>query len=274
MTVLTRERVRHEMAVRRLTVVRTRDLAPDLRRITLGGDLSTFASHGPGDHVKCFFPDPSTGELHAPRLTETGIERPVGVELISRDYTPRAWRRGELDIDFVLHGDEGPASAWAARAVVDDPLVVAGPRGSHLPPVGAAWYLLGGDETALPALGRWLDILEPDAVVAVLAEVAGPAQERYLDEAVRRGHTITWLHRGDAAPGSTTLLADAVHDLDVPEGPGFAYFGGEATSLRPVRRHLRGHLGMEPAQVDVSGYWKKGEAGHDHHAPVDPDDPS
>src|SRR5690606_7614920 len=110
---LQRERVRHELVARHLTVARTPDLTPNMRRVTLTGDLTGFASDGAGDHVKAFFPDPMTGELHAPRMTPQGIERPEGVALISRDYTPRAWRADELDLDFVLHDDGGPAVAWA-----------------------------------------------------------------------------------------------------------------------------------------------------------------
>jgi NADPH-dependent ferric siderophore reductase len=274
---LVRERVRHELAARHLTVARVADLTPSLRRVTLTGDLAGFTSDGAGDHVKAFFPDPATGELHAPRMTPQGIERPEGVDLISRDYTPRAWREGELDLDFVLHDDGGPAVAWAASARPGDKLVVAGPRGSRLAPEGVDWWLLGGDETALPALARWLEVLPAGVPVHVLIEVSGPDDEAYLDDvegARADGRQVTWLHRRGAAPGTTTLLADAVRALEVPTGVGFTWFGGEAGSLRAVRRHLRNERGLAAEQVDVSGYWKCGTANHDHHAPVDPDDPS
>ena len=40
-------------------------------------------------------------------------EKPLGAY-----YTLRAWRPEVLELDmlFVLHGDSGPSSAWAARA--------------------------------------------------------------------------------------------------------------------------------------------------------------
>ncbi|MEE6297204.1 siderophore-interacting protein [Georgenia wangjunii] len=274
---LVRERVRHELAARHLTVVRAADITPSLRRVTLTGDLSGFLSGGAGDHVKAFFPDPATGELHAPRMTAQGLERPEGVTMISRDYTPRAWRDDELDLDFVLHDDGGPAVAWAASARPGDPLVVAGPRGSRLAPAGVDWWLLGGDETALPAIARWLEDLPAGVPVHVLVEVSGPDDEAYLADVAGAGldgRHITWLHRRGAAPGTTTLLADAVRALEVPAGVGFTWFGGESGSLRAVRRHLRHGLGLATEQVDVSGYWKCGTANHDHHAPVDPDDPA
>ncbi|MBN9613092.1 MAG: SIP domain-containing protein, partial [Actinobacteria bacterium] len=53
---------------------------------------------------------------------------------------------------------------------------------------------------------------------------------------------------------------------------GRRFLAGEATALIPLRRHLRRERELPKAQVDVHGYWKRGTAGHDHHAPVDPSD--
>ena len=54
------------------------------------------------------------------------MQRPATGVIISRDYTPLGVHVAPdggttLDLDFVLHGDEGPASAWAARADVGIP---------------------------------------------------------------------------------------------------------------------------------------------------------
>jgi NADPH-dependent ferric siderophore reductase len=48
---------------------------------------------------------------------------------------------------------------------------------------------------------------------------------------------------------------------------------GEATGLIPVRRALRRQreLGKDRAKVD--GYWRRGVAGLDHNAPLDPENP-
>ena len=271
---LTRERVRHEFAVRPMTVTGWRDVTPRMRRVTLTGPMEGFVSSGPGDHVKVFFPHPVTGELDAPRVApDGGIERPQGVELISRDYTPLVNDRGELELDFFLHDDGGPAADWAARVGEGDQIVVAGPRGSKLAPAGADWFVLGGDETALPALSRWLRILPESAEVTVLVEVRDADDEAYLAGLAAPNRRITWLHRGDALPGTTALLEDAARALPRPVGVGFFWFGGEAGTLKPIRRYLRRELGLDASTVECSGYWKRGEANHDHHAPVDPDDP-
>src|SRR4051794_10954812 len=105
-----RESVRHQLAVRRSTVAAVRQVVPSIVRVTLSGpELQGFAALGPADHVKVFFPDPATGELLMPEIDEQGLRRPAASgTIISRDYTPLEFRAdtGELDIDFVLHGDE------------------------------------------------------------------------------------------------------------------------------------------------------------------------
>lgn len=255
-----------------MTVVGTRDLGPRMRRVTFAGAMDGFVSSGPGDHVKVFFPDPVTGQLHAPTLGPAGIERPEGVTLIGRDYTPLVSENGALELDFVLHGDDGAASHWARHAAAGDTLVVAGPRGSHLPPNGADGYVIGGDETALPAISRWLEAIGTEVPVAVLVEVTDAADEAYPLPPATENRSVRWLHRGEAPAGSTTLLSETLRTLDASDGSVFCWFGGEAASLIPVRRYLRRELNLDKAAVDVSGYWKRDTVNHDHHAPVDPDD--
>ena len=43
--------------------------------------------------------------------------------------------------------------------------------------------------------------------------------------------------------------------------------------LKSAAGYLRRELGLPKEQVDAHGYWKKGEANLDHHAPLDPSDP-
>ncbi len=265
-------RVRHEPRYRMLEVQAVHDLTPRMRRVVLGGpELAGFVSLGAGDHVKVFFPAEGQDLPALPTLDEAG--RPVppadGV-MIRRDFTPRSHdrERGELALDFFLHG-HGPASSWAATAAPGQRLGVGGPRGSKIVSRDLDWYLVGGDETALPAIGRWLEDLAGAARVIALVEVGDASDEMALPD-VGPGR-LQWLHRAGAGAGATTLLADAVRSLELPDGDGFAWFGGEATSLREVRRHLREDRGMDVSRIDVSGYWKRGVAEHDHHAPVEPE---
>ncbi len=262
--------VRHELAIRNLSVSATSKMSPGFVRITLtGDDLVGFTSSGPTDHSKVFFPDPATGTITAPVLVDGRPQRPETGNIVVRDYTPRAFRDGaspEVDFDFYLHGD-GPASAWAGAAAIGDPIVVAGPRGSRLPPKGAARVVLAADETALPALARWIEELDDDMEIVAFATVTNESDAAYLEPAHVNRARLVWVdNQADALERALRACGPIGDDT-------YVWAAGEATSLIPVRRYLRRELGLPADQVKVDGYWKRGEAGRDHHAPVDPADP-
>jgi NADPH-dependent ferric siderophore reductase len=282
----TRDHLRHDMAIRRLTVSHVEDLTPSMVRVTLVGDaLEGLSAPGPTDHVKVFFPDPQTRELTVPELRGDGIHRPADGVIISRDYTPREFRpapfgAAELDIDFVLHAPDavrvapmdraggGPASAWAASAHPGDEIAVAGPRGSRLAPRDVQEVVLIADETALPAFTRWLAMLPQSTRITALLDVADEEVEPYLTEEQRARASVEWLYREDG-PGQ---LEEAARSLQL--GPdAYVWAAGEASALVPVRRYLKHEVGLRPDQLDVQGYWKRGIVNRDHHEPVDPTDP-
>ncbi|WP_171169259.1 siderophore-interacting protein [Streptomyces sp. I05A-00742] len=265
-TLLPRTRiVRHPLKYRLLEVRRVDRITPSTVRVTFGGPaLEGFCEQAPTDHVKlCFAQDGDELPVEPVVVNDTWIDAPV--EPITRDYTVRHYRRDthELDIDMVLHG-HGVASAWAARAEPGMRLGILGPRGSEILPMVHDWYLLAAEETALPALARWLEMLPAGVRVLAFAEVPGPRDEQDLRTAADL--SMTWLHRGSAPAGSTDLLERAVRAAELPaEGLGYAWIAGEATSLKPIRRYLRRELGLAKEQVDVDGYWKRGVENHDHH---------
>lgn len=269
-TTVVRERVRHPLVIRRLTVGRVSDVAPRIRRLTLvGPELDGFAAEGPDDHIKFFVPDPATGELRAPVMTPEGIRRPEGA--IVRDYTPRAVRPGEVDVDVVLHDDAGPVSGFAATARPGDAVAIGGPRGSALAPAGVDHLLLGADESALPALARWLEAL-PGVRADVVLATDGPGSEAYLDGLLGPDSTLTVL-TGDQPGDALAGALDVVRGLTPRPGRGYAWFAGEGTALVPVRRWLRHESTFDRNEVKVDGYWKRGIVALDHHAPLDPEDP-
>ncbi len=263
-----RESARHPLALRRLTVTAVRQVAPGMARVTLAGpELEGFVAPGPADHVKVFFPD-ADGVLTTPVFTPEGVTRPESGTVIVRDYTPFAYRSeaGELDIDFVLHGDDGPASAWAASAVPGMPLAIAGPRGSHLTPTGIERAIVVADETALPAASRWLDALARAVPVTALLMIADPGTASYLAEGP--GRDLRWF----AGAGREAAAQEALRGLGIGERD-FVFLAGEAGAMVPMRRHLRRELGLPKQRVDAHGYWKRGVENLDHHAPLDPADP-
>jgi NADPH-dependent ferric siderophore reductase len=241
-------------------------------RVTLSGpDLADFVSTGPTDHVRVFFPHPETGELVAPRAVgpgEEGIIRP-DKPAFARDFTPLRPRRvGDsmaVDLDILVHEDPGPAAGWALQASPGDQLVLVGPRGSRGATVHAPRVLLVVDGTALPSASRWIADLPNTTTVEVVVDIDGDLGwvRRYLLGAGGRDVRIT--------PGGPDL-AETVAAVGVDEET-FVFAGSEASRLVGLRRYLRRELGLPPEQFALSGYWKRGTAGFDHHAPIDPDDP-
>ena len=247
-------RVEHEVSPRRAEVVEVVDLTPRMRRVILAGaDLAALPVSGPTDHLKMFFPARPGEEPPAPEIGPRGLVTPTaGGARPYREYTVRRHDGDRIAVDVFRHG-AGLAGRW-----IEDPrgaVWLLGPRSTSVVEP-RDWYLLGGDETAMPAIARWLEVLPPEHTTAFV-EVADAAEHEYL--AHLPGADVRWLHRGEAEPGSTTLLADAVVGFAPPAGDGFCWMGAEAGTLRPVRRHLRDVL--PAAAVDLDGYWRRGVAG-------------
>jgi len=259
-------RVRYPLKIRRLTVARIVHVTPTMIRVTVAGpDLDGFESRSYDDHVKLFFARPGEDEPALPTFGPNGPVFPEGRKPIARDYTPRRYdaATGELDLDFAVH-EAGPATEWAVNAGVGSTLHVAGPRGSMIVPDDFDWYLLVGDDTALPAIARRLEELRPAAKVTVIVEVGSAADEMPLPS--QASASITWLHRGDAAPGEGRLLDDAVAAFRRGEGEGFAWVACESDTAKRLRAILVGDLGLPKQRVKASGYWKRGLVSyHDTH---------
>ena len=254
-------RVRHQTRTRLLHVVRAEALTPHMRRVVLGGEaLDGFVSAAADDHVKLFLPAPGQDAPILPTLGPNGPVFPDGaIRPVARDYTPRRFDPAtrELTIDFVLHG-EGPAASWAARARPGQVVGIGGPRGSFLAPDDFDCYLLVGDETALPAIGRRLEELPTGARAVVIVEVADAAEQRYLPSAASL--SITWLSRRGAEAGGADLLLGALRDLEWPPGDIHAWMAGETGVMRRLREHLIMQRGIDRDCIRASGYWQHGVA--------------
>ena len=110
-----------------LTVASVADVTPSVRRIVLTGTPAAVAAAGPT--VNLLVPRVGDEAPRWPRVARDGrIVWPDGAHGVAlRSYTARRQDpdAGEVEIDFVLHGD-GPAAAWAAAAAPGTPLGVAG----------------------------------------------------------------------------------------------------------------------------------------------------
>jgi NADPH-dependent ferric siderophore reductase len=208
--------------------------------------------------VKLFFPQPGQDKPILPTPSPNGPVYPEGVARpAARDYTPRRYDGAAetLVVDFVLHGD-GPATIWAAQARPGDFLGVGGPRGSFIVPDDFDWYLLAGDETALPAIGRRLEELPAGARVIVVAEVANAGEEQRFETRARV--ETHWLHRDGAEPGNRPPLQRTIAELSLPPGEGYAWVAAEAATAKALRRTLVDQRGLPKDRVKAAAYWKQG----------------
>ncbi len=225
-------------------VLRREQLTPHLVRLTLGGPgLAGFTSTGiPDEWVGLVVPD----------------------QFQSRYYTVRSWTGAELVLDVVVH-ETGLVTEWAARDCVGETVTVTDPRGSFALPVGAAWLLLVGDLTALPAMARIAEEAPAGLPVRTWAEVPDAGELRasgYLPQ----GPEVTWL----APPAAgTSDLAAVVEGIDWPDGEGYFWMAGESAQMRAIRKHLMRVRGLPSPAYDVMGYWRGGGAKRQPRA-VDP----
>jgi hypothetical protein len=117
--------------------------------------------------------------------------------------------------------------------------------------------LVAGDETALPAIGRFLEEAPAGLRAQVFIEILDAAHEQDLK--TDADAVVTWLSRDGAEGGTTTLLADAVRGADWWPGEVYAWVAGETLSIKPIRRFLKDERGLPPENVEVTGYWRRGE---------------
>ena len=254
----TRTPVRREPPpFRRAAVARIEDLTPRMRRIVVAGpELRGFSVDAVASSVRLLFPPPGTVELVMPTWTGNQFELANGDRAPIRTFTPRYFDADlfELTVDFVRH-DHGLASDWAGAASIGDELAVSGPGRGEDFHLGAATYLLAGDETAIPAMSQILEVLPPTADVAVHVEIADATARLEMPD--HPGARLTW-HEQKAGSDPGVALSEAVIGID--DLPEVIWVAGEAASVQRIRKHLFNERGRSREGVTVRGYWKFGRS--------------
>ncbi len=217
-------------------------VTPHMKRITIDGNAVIGPRPGlPAQWLKVFVPT-------ADGQTSGG-----------RAYTVRRFDpvSGKLDLDFVLHGDDGAISAWALGADAGDMFEVSAvhPRSGFAIDPATQRYLLLGDETALPAIGAILESLPTHARADVLVEIEDAAEEQALPSPAKVH--VEWLHRGAAM-----TLADAARKHTRPESGTVVWVAAESEAVKAIRSLASKEWGIDRARLHAAGYWKRGEADH------------
>jgi len=277
-------------------------LSPSLTRLVFGGpDVAEMPTLAPDQRVKLLFPAPDgslpnlSNDLHW-KTAHSAL--PPDQRPPMRTYTIRTLRREalEVDIDFVLHGVNGPASAWATHAQVGDSLQMVAPNLAYegdnggyewKPPQGVRNILLVGDETALPAIAGILEQLADDQPeLAVQAFIEVPLEADCLP--LRHGNAshIHWLPRELLNCQHGQAMQQAVRELaSLPQGQAapqvkleavdidtrilweqassansafHAWVAGESATVMDIRRYLIKERGLQRECLTLMGYWRAG----------------
>ncbi|ONI73269.1 hypothetical protein ALI144C_45995 [Actinosynnema sp. ALI-1.44] len=237
----------------RAPVTRIERITPRMARITVGGPgIDDFAGAGTDENVMLYLYEPGA-VLPEPLTLETARVAMSQVRPYMRTYTisrhdPVA---NEIDFDFVLHGDHGPASRWATGAKPGDEVIFVGPSPAYQPDADAPWHLLIGDETALPAIGSIMRAL-PGATIRAFVEIEDAAEQQDLD--------VTWVHRNGVPAGSSEPLVNALSAAEFPDGKPAVWAAGERQAMQAVREVLV-DKGIDRASVRPATYWRLGHAG-------------
>ncbi len=287
-------------------VVAVRRLSPSFVRVTFTGpEFEHFGSAGGDQRIKVLLPnaDGSFADIGQQAGAGDWYDRwralPHATRNPFRTYTVRRLLHeyAQVEVDFVVHHDAGPAGAWAEQASVGQQLVIVGPDrrspqaagGVDFHPGTATRILLVGDETAAPAICGILEGLDAGHAVDAFIEV--PTAADALPVAAPETATVSWLPRegrahgerlraaaADWAAGAADLLAAAaaprtqeLADIDVdrellwesPEdghGEFYAWMAGEAATIKALRRMLVSEQGVDRRRVAFMGYWRAGQA--------------
>lgn len=298
-----------------VAVATIRDITPSMRRFTfIGDELVHYADPGWDQRIKLVLPAPASGYEQLPdgedwygRLMRLPEEHRCPI----RTYTTRSVRYDvpdsggtagtgtEVDVDMVVHDPLGPASRWIHGAELGTRAVLLGPNRQwdgeaggvdFVPPQVTERYLLGGDETAAPAIARILEDVPADARGIAVVEMPSRDDVAYLP--AHPGIEVRVSGRDGRAHGKVLVegmrraaeelcpvgVPQEVEEIDVDRellwdvprhakgGDAlrrtslYAWLAGEAAAVRAMRRHLVGERGIDRRSVAFMGYWRQGRA--------------
>lgn len=245
-----------------LTVTRKEQITPHYVRVYLTGqEIPLFENTTVGVNNKILIPPKGVDQIHFPEFdNEKGQWLPVpeDVRPVVRTYTHRGidLNTHEIWIDFVAHGDEGPASAWANSAKEGDVLGVLMRDGKKPLYTKADNYLLVADATGIPVLSAILEDLPSTAKGTCIVEVHGKEDEQALE--TQADINMIWLH--NTSPQLGSQLASVVKEQSLPVTSRSGYVAAEYASVKEIRRYLRQEQGWQQKELYAYSYWKAGVA--------------
>jgi len=231
-----------------LEVSETFDLTPTVRKVRFSSAGLRTMPYEPGQDLM----------LTVASDGDRRIRRRYSIRKLDRDAAT-------VDLDFALHGN-GPGTTWARTARPGDRLDGIGPRGKITVDREASWHVFMGDETSIAATFAMLDALAVGSSASAFIEVPGYDDETALRADTNSQFPVNWLHRGDARPGTSTVLADAADSFELPEGNGHVYLSGEQSMVIRLRDLFVG-MGLSEEKISTKPYWRLGRSNAEHGEP-------
>lgn len=243
---------------RLMTVTAKSWLTPNMIRVTLSAPWMTDLNAGiEGAHCKLFLPQIGQSAEAFSRQLEEGPRPDV------RTYTIRFMRpkAAEMDIDFVDHGDAGPASAWARRCAKGDVCGFSGPGPVKLTSYHADYYVVAADMSALPVAAATLEAMPRDAKGVAYLEITAKEDRQHI--AAPEGVQLNWILHPDTHIAPTQSV-DRIQSLPPFAGTVQTCIAGESSMIKSLREEIVKRRGVPKSDAYISGYWKVGMIEPEH----------
>lgn len=227
-------------------------------RVTLAApEIGDMDPECAGANCKLFLPQNGQALADFTAQLESGPRPTV------RTYTVRTIRTGagEMDIDFVDHGDGGPASAWARQAKAGDFLGFAGPGPVKVQSFHADRYLVVADMSALPVAAATLGVMPKDAKGTAIFEIMSPDDKQEFP--MPEGVETHWIVNPNPHQPSSQI-PDMIAEMDWSDDVVQTCIAGESGMIKTLRQHLLVENGLPKQDCYISGYWKIGLIEDEH----------
>lgn len=284
-----------------VTLKHKEHISPSLLRcIFTGPEVDRMKLEAPDQRIKLLFRN-EDGQLRQLENSDDWYRNymviPKKQRPVMRTYTLRALRseQREVDVEFVLHGVKGPASAWVTHANPGDPIQMVAPNADFkgksggyewMPSAQVKKILLIADETAVPAVMGILEQLSlqvnPPPVQAFF-EV--PMAKDCINVAQFSFAEVYWLPRDiSQQQRHGTLLVEAVRqhvdisDVACTDTPAlaersqngdllweraesttdfYAWVAAECSTVKMLRHYLLSECKLDRLTINFMAYWCK-----------------